>query len=396
MIVDFQRGIPLKVCLHFHVLIRHGKGRLGGVVLVRGQEVVCFLTAYHHRPADEVLSLRCSGGHGHGCIPQHVHSAAARYGRIAVFNVRSHMIADFQRGNPLEVCRHIYISIRHGKGHLGEVVLVRGRQEGVCFLFLIAYLHRPAGKALSLRHSGGHGHGGIRIHKVRRGHYILTDLCFGVHGIYGVLRDQITVFLASIVFLIANAIVLVLADEVQVVLIIRTVRFRCDLTAMAWVFRQDGQLCIVFFCNVDLPVLAQINICFISGDRASLYCMLQVLFFCERARPFLQLNTIFTCDCTTDIFNRICICIRIADCCHHFTDLINIQFILIANCRRLASSIGNFKSAAIDTHLSTVVNCTTSFCSCECTSIDIECTSTITPHIIDCAFICTISSAIDR
>ena len=238
------------------------------------------------------------------------------------------------------------------------------------------------------------------------------------------LRDQITVFLASIVFLIANAIVLVLADEVQVVLIIRTVRFRCDLTAMAWVFRQDGQLCIVFFCNVDLPVLAQINICFISGDRASLYCMLQVLFFCERARPFLQLNTIFTCDCTTgnfhrchaiknsialwccntaalqkqhtDIFNRICICIRIADCCHHFTDLINIQFILIANCRRLASSIGNFKSAAIDTHLSTVVNCTTSFCSCECTSIDIECTSTITPHIIDCAFICTISSAIDR
>ena len=424
MIADVQRGIPLKVCLHFHVLIRHGKGRLGGVVLVLGQEVVCFLTAYHHRPADEVLSLRCSGGHGHGCIPQHVHSAAARYGRIAVFNVRSHMIADFQRGNPLEVCRHLYISIRHGKGHLGGVVLVRGRQEGVCFLFLIAYLHRPAGKALSLRHSGGHGHGGIRIHKVRRGHFLLTDLCFGVHGLYGVLRDQITVFLVSIVFLIANAIVLVLADEVQVVLIIRTVRFRCDLTAMAWVFRQDGQLCIVFFCNVDLPVLAQINICFISGDRASLYCMLQVLFFCERARVSRQLNTIFTCDCTTGnfhrshaiknsiaiwccntaalqkqhtvIFNRICICIRIDDFCHLSIALINIQFILIANCRRLASSIGNFKSAAIDTHLSTVVNCTTSFCSCECTSIDIECTSTITPHIIDCAFICTISSVIDR
>ena len=423
MIADVQRGIPLKVCLHFHVLIRHGKGRLGGVVLVLGQEVVCFLTAYHHRPADEVLSLRCSGCQVHGCILQH--GAAARYGRIAVFNVRSHMIADVQRGNPLEVCRHLYISIRHGKGHLGGVVRVRFRQDVFRVVLLnTIQLHRPVGEGLAGDLFGGHGHGGIRIHKVRRGHYILTDLCFGIHGIYGVLRDQIAVFLVSIVFLIANAIVLVLADEVQVVLIICTVRFRCDLTAMAWVFRQDGQLCIVFFCNVDLPVLAQINICFISGDRASLYCMLQVLFFCERARPFLQLNTIFTCDCTTgnfhrchaiknsialwccntaalqkqhtDIFNRICICIRIADCCHHFTDLINIQFILIANCRRLASSIGNFKSAAIDTHLSTVVNCTTSFCSCECTSIDIECTSTITPHIIDCAFICTISSAIDR
>ena len=181
---------------------------------------------------------------------------------------------------------------------------------------------------------------------------------------------------------------------------------------MAWVFRQDGQLCLVFFCNVDLPVLAQINICFISGDCASLYCMLQVLFFCERARPFLQLNTIFTCDRTTgnfhrchaiknsiaiwccntaalqkqhtDIFNRICI--RIADFCHLSIALINIQFILIANCRRLASFIGNFKNAAIDIHLSTVGNCMTSFCSCECTSIDIEYTFIITKLIIDCAF----------
>ena len=144
MIADVQRGIPLKVCLHFHVLIRHGKGRPGGVVLVLGQEVVCFLTAYHHRPADEVLSLRCSGCQVHGCILQH--GAAARYGRIAVFNVRSHMIADVQRGNPLEVCRHLYISIRHGKGHLGGVVRVR-LQEGRVLLNTI-HLHRPAGKAL--------------------------------------------------------------------------------------------------------------------------------------------------------------------------------------------------------------------------------------------------------
>ena len=58
-----QSGVARKVCLYFHVLSRHGKGRLGGVVLVLGQEVVCFLflIAYHHRPADEVLSIRHSG-----------------------------------------------------------------------------------------------------------------------------------------------------------------------------------------------------------------------------------------------------------------------------------------------------------------------------------------------
>ena len=56
------------------------------------------------------------------------------------------MIADVQRGNPLEVCRHLYISIRHGKGHLGGVVRVR-LQEGRVLLNTI-HRQRPAGKAL--------------------------------------------------------------------------------------------------------------------------------------------------------------------------------------------------------------------------------------------------------
>ena len=148
MIADVQRGIPLKVCLHFHVLIRHGKGRLGGVVLVRGlQEGVCFLflIAYLHRPAGEVLSLRRNGCQVHGFT--HRHSAAARYGRIAAVNVRSHMVADVQRGIPLKVCLYFHVLSRHGKAHFGGVVRVRG-QEGVRVLLNTIHLHRPVDKAL--------------------------------------------------------------------------------------------------------------------------------------------------------------------------------------------------------------------------------------------------------
>ena len=143
-----QSGVARKVCRHFHVLIRHGKGHLGGVVRVRGrQEGVCFLflTAYQHRPADEVLSIRHSGCQVHGFT--HRHSAAARYGRIAAVNVRSHMIADVQRGNPLEVCLYFHVLSRHGKSHFGGVVRVRG-QEGVRVLLNTIHLHRPVDKAL--------------------------------------------------------------------------------------------------------------------------------------------------------------------------------------------------------------------------------------------------------
>ena len=142
-----QSGVARKVCRHFHILIRHGKGHLGGVVLVRGrQEGVCFLflTAYLHRPADEVLSIRHSGCQVHGFT--HRHSAAARYGRIAAVNVRSHMIADVQRGIPLKVCLYFHVLSRHGKSHFGGVDRVRG-QEVVRLLNTI-HLHRPAGKAL--------------------------------------------------------------------------------------------------------------------------------------------------------------------------------------------------------------------------------------------------------
>ena len=141
-----QSGVARKVCRHFHILTRHRKGRLGGVVLVRGQEGVCFLflTAYLHRPAGEVLSLRRNGCQVHGFT--HRHSAAARYGRIVAFNVRSHMIADVQRGIPLKVCLYFHVLSRHGKSHFGGVVRVRG-QEVVRLLNTI-HLHRPAGEVL--------------------------------------------------------------------------------------------------------------------------------------------------------------------------------------------------------------------------------------------------------
>ena len=146
-----QSGVARKVCRHFHILTRHRKGRLGGVVLVRGQEGVCFLflIAYLHRPASEVLSLRRNGCQVHGFT--HRHSAAARYGRIAAVNGRRHMVADpqsgVQRGNPLEVCLYFHVLSRHDKAHFGGVVRVRG-QEGVRVLLNTIHRHRPAGKAL--------------------------------------------------------------------------------------------------------------------------------------------------------------------------------------------------------------------------------------------------------
>ena len=154
MVADPQSGVQSrvarKVCLHFHVLIRHGKGHLGGVVRVLFQEGVCFLflIAYLHRPAGEVLSIRHSGCQVHGFT--HRHSAAARYGRIAAFNGRRHMVADpqsgVQRGNPLEVCLYFHVLSRHDKAHFGGVVRVRG-QEVVRLLNTI-HLHRPVDKAL--------------------------------------------------------------------------------------------------------------------------------------------------------------------------------------------------------------------------------------------------------
>ena len=147
-----QSGVARKVCRHFHILTRHRKGHLGGVVCVRGrQEGVCFLLliAYLHRPADEVLSLRRNGCQVHGFT--HRHSAAARYGRIAAFNGRRHMVADpqsgVQSGVARKVCLYFHVLSRHDKAHFGGVVRVRF-QEGVRVLLNTIHLHRPAGKAL--------------------------------------------------------------------------------------------------------------------------------------------------------------------------------------------------------------------------------------------------------
>ena len=88
------------------------------------------------------------------------------------------MVADpqsgVQSGVARKVCRHFHILTRHRKGRLGGVVCVRS-QEGVCFLFLTAYLHRPAGEALSLRHSGCQVHFGVCGHRDIQ-HFVLK-LC---------------------------------------------------------------------------------------------------------------------------------------------------------------------------------------------------------------------------
>ena len=91
-----------------------------------------------------MLSLRRNGCQVHGFT--HRHSAAARYGRIVAFNVRSYMIADVQRGIPLKVCLYFHVLSRHGKSHFGGVVRVRG-QEVVRLLNTI-HLHRPVDKVL--------------------------------------------------------------------------------------------------------------------------------------------------------------------------------------------------------------------------------------------------------
>ena len=189
-----QSGVARKVCRHFHILTRHRKGHLGGVVCVRGrQEGVCFLLliAYLHRPADEVLSLRRNGCQVHGFT--HRHSAAARYGRIAAFNGRRHMVADpqsgVQSGVARKVCLYFHVLIRHGKAHLGEVVCVRGLQEGVCFLFLIAYLHRPAGEVLTLRHSGCQVHFGACGHRGIQ--HFVPKFCCGIDCGHSVHRAHI-------------------------------------------------------------------------------------------------------------------------------------------------------------------------------------------------------------
>ena len=199
-----QSGVARKVCRHFHILTRHRKGRLGGVVLVRGQEGVCFLflTAYLHRPAGEVLSLRRNGCQVHGFT--HRHSAAARYGRIAAFNGRRHMVADpqsgVQSGVARKVCLYFHVLSRHGKGRLGGVVLVLG-QEVVCFLFLIAYHHRPADEVLSIRHSGCQVHFGVCGHRGIQ-HFVLKFCGNILTGSHSVQRTHITACIAVLVFCI--------------------------------------------------------------------------------------------------------------------------------------------------------------------------------------------------
>ena len=114
------------------------------------------------------------------------------------------MVADpqsgVQSGVARKVCRHFHILTRHRKGRLGGVVLVRG-QEGVCFLFLIAYLHRPADEVLTLRHSGCQVHFGVCGHRGIQ--HFVPKFCGNIlTGSHSVQRTHITACIAVLVFCI--------------------------------------------------------------------------------------------------------------------------------------------------------------------------------------------------
>ena len=107
MIADVQRGIPLKVCLYFHVLSRHDKAHFGGVVRVRFQEGVRVLlnTIHLHRPVDKALvgfqrPARCCYSNAHSSFGL-IHSAVYSFDvirNIAIIRFRLNIIGGHGQG----------------------------------------------------------------------------------------------------------------------------------------------------------------------------------------------------------------------------------------------------------------------------------------------------------
>ena len=197
MIADVQRGIPLKVCLYFHVLSRHGKSHFGGVVRVRGQEVVRLLNTIHlHRPVDKVLvgfrlPARCCYSLALSSFGL-IHSAVYRCDvirNIAIIRFRLNIISGHGQG-------------RGGGGailqQLGKFCFVRDFTLSITYIIQL-----PACKCLSFGSiSGSQNHFSACGHRSLQFFNFALKLCSGIDCGHSVQRTHITACIAVIVFCI--------------------------------------------------------------------------------------------------------------------------------------------------------------------------------------------------
>ena len=198
MVADVQRGIPLKVCLYFHVLSRHGKSHFGGVGRVRGQEVVRLLNTIHlHRPVDKALVVfrlpaRCCYSIAHRSFGL-IHSAV--YSRdiirnIAIIRFRLNIIGGHGQG-------------RSGFGailqQLGKFCFVRDLTLSITYNFI----QLPACKCLSFGSiSGSQNHFSACGHRSLQFFNFALKLCSGIVCGHSVQRTHITACIAVLVFCI--------------------------------------------------------------------------------------------------------------------------------------------------------------------------------------------------
>ena len=201
MIADVQRGIPLKVCLYFHVLSRHGKSHFGGVVRVRGQEVVRVLlnTIYLHRPAGKALvgfrlPARCCYSIALSSFGL-IHSAVYRCDvirNIAIIRFRFNIIGGHGQGQ--------------GRGggdaipqQLGKFCFVRDFTLSIIYNFI----QFPACKCLSFGSiSGTQNHFSACGHRSLQFFSFALKLCSGIDCGHSVQRTHITACIAVLVFCI--------------------------------------------------------------------------------------------------------------------------------------------------------------------------------------------------
>ena len=197
MVADVQRGIPLKVCLYFHALSRHGKSHFGGVVRVRGQEVVRLLNTIHlHRPAGKALvgfrlPARC-------CYSIALSSFGLIHSAVYSFDViRNIAIIRFR----------LNIISGHGQGRSGFGAILQ--QIGkFCFVrdFTLStiydFIQFPACKCLSFGSiCGSQSHFSACGHRVIQ--HFVPKFCGNIlTGSHSVQRTHITACIAVLVFCI--------------------------------------------------------------------------------------------------------------------------------------------------------------------------------------------------
>ena len=199
MVADVQRGIPLKVCLYFHVLSRHGKSHFGVVVRVRGQEVVRLLNTIHlHRPAGKALvgfrlPARCCYSIALSSFGL-IHSAVYRCDvirNIAIIRFRLNIIGGHGQGQ--------------GRGggdailqQLGKFCFVRDFTLSITYIIQL-----PACKCLSFGSiSGSQNHFSACGHRSLQFFSFALKLCSGIDCGHSVQRTHITACIAVLVFCI--------------------------------------------------------------------------------------------------------------------------------------------------------------------------------------------------